>query len=85
MGTSESNRRGGVTIRGPQVQTVPPVTQDQVQSQSQGQSQYQYQDQSQYANRGQELARMMDNIRAEQEELERSRLEHGAQMRVLRS
>lgn len=76
---------GGVTIRGPQVQTVPPVTQDQVQSQNQGQSQYRYQDQSQYANRGQELARMMDNIRAEQEELERSRLEHEAQMRVLRS
>ncbi|KAF9144705.1 hypothetical protein BGX30_011726 [Mortierella sp. GBA39] len=43
----------------------------------------QFVDRSQYLDRSQELARMMDAIRAEQEELERSRLEHEALMQSL--
>jgi hypothetical protein len=43
-------------------------------------SQAQHVDRNQYLGRSQELARMMEAIRAEQEELERSRLEHEAPM-----
>ncbi|KAK5801779.1 hypothetical protein F5H01DRAFT_354645 [Linnemannia elongata] len=40
-----------------------------------------YMDRNQYLGRSQELAKMMEAIRAEQEELERSRLEHESLMR----
>ncbi|KAF9153847.1 hypothetical protein BG015_002515 [Linnemannia schmuckeri] len=43
-----------------------------------------YVDRNQYLDRSQELARMMETIRAEQEELERSRLEHEALMQNYR-
>ncbi|KAG0293161.1 hypothetical protein BGZ96_003218 [Linnemannia gamsii] len=76
-------------LRGPQGQQqhqqtpVLPVHPD---HQSQGHSRYVVVDQihSQYQDRSRELTRMMDNIRAEQEELERTRLEHELQMQAQR-
>lgn len=52
--------------------------------QSQDYSQYVLVDQSrrQYQDRNRELTMMMENIRAEQEELERTRLEHESQMQA---
>ncbi|KAG0277419.1 hypothetical protein BGZ95_005972 [Linnemannia exigua] len=64
----QQGREGG-RPRGPQLRSLPT-------SQVQGESLYK--DRNQYQDRSQELARMMENIRAEQEELEKSRLEHEA-------
>ncbi|KAF9133812.1 hypothetical protein BGW39_008855 [Mortierella sp. 14UC] len=74
----EDHQQGGGRSgpRGPQLRT-PSTSQDQ--GLSEGYSLYM--NRNQYLDRTQELARMMDNIRAEQEELEKSRLEHEALMR----
>ncbi|KAF9910180.1 hypothetical protein EC991_007107 [Linnemannia zychae] len=68
--------RGGLTPRGPQLQTNSATPQ--VQGLTQEESLYT--DKNQYLDRSRELARMMENIRAEQEELEESRLQHEALM-----
>ncbi|KAG9061507.1 Leucine-zipper-like transcriptional regulator 1 [Linnemannia hyalina] len=80
-----SLRSGDPRPRGPQgQQQQAPAPSRRDRSQSNNNSSHYVVDQSQYQDRSKELVRMMDSIRAEQEELERARLEHEALMQNYR-
>ncbi|KAF9144706.1 hypothetical protein BGX30_011727 [Mortierella sp. GBA39] len=78
-------RSGDLRTRAPQgQQQQAPAPSRQDHSQSNSNSSHYVVDQSQYQDRSKELQKMMDNIRAEQEELERGRLEHEVLMQNYR-